>query len=146
MQDAPMKPPEDATAGPIGKSRLGSAHSRRYLAALCFMAAATAALQHRAELLGLLQSPAVTLLQFGSCVVMLMWMRADSRLRGSPIPGGGLLLAGACPPLTVPAYILWTRRLQGLLTLAVAVLAILVGVIVGQAAARLAAGLPIVVG
>jgi len=146
MQDVTLTPPEDATAGSIGKARLGMAHSRRYLAAICCMAAATAALQHRAELLGLLQSPAVTLLKLGTGVLMLMWMRTDSRLRGAPIPGGGLLLAGVFPPLTVPAYILWTRRWKGLFTLIVALLAILMAVIIGQSAARLALGLPIVVG
>jgi hypothetical protein len=144
MQDASAQPPEDIPARPFRKDRSGSAHSRRYLAILCFMVAVTSALQHRADVLGLPQSLLTTLLQYGNGLVALMWMRADSRLRGAPIPGGGLLLAAVLLPLAVPAYILWTRRWKGLLVFVVALLAIMVAIIVGQSATRLALGLPIV--
>jgi hypothetical protein len=110
------------------------------------MVAVTSALQHRADVLGLPQSLLATLLQYGNGLVTLMWMRADARLRGASIPGGGLLLAAVLLPLAVPAYILWTRRWRGLLVIAVSLLAILVAAIVGQSSARLALGLPIVSG
>ena len=144
VTDAAAKPRQDTPAGRIEKARHGSAHSRRYLAALCLTTVAAAALHHRAEILDLPQSLAMTLLQCGTCVIALMWMRDDARLRGSPIPGGGLLLAGTFLPLTVPTYILWTRRWKGLLVLVVVLLAILAAGIVGQSTARLALGLPIV--
>jgi hypothetical protein len=146
MQDASAQPPEDMPAGPLRKDPSGSAHSRTYLVIHCFMVAVTSALQHRADVLGLPQSLLATLLQYGNGLVTLMWMRADARLRGASIPGGGLLLAAVLLPLAVPAYILWTRRWRGLLVIAVSLLAILVAAIVGQSSARLALGLPIVSG
>jgi hypothetical protein len=122
-----------------------STDSRRSLTVLCVLMAAMMALRHRAELLGLPEPLLVTLLQFSNAVTMLMWMRTDARLRGSPIPGGGMLMAAVLLPIAVPSYILWTRRWRGLAAIILSLIAILAAAIVGESAVRLALGVPIVV-
>ena len=122
-----------------------SPHSWRYLAVLCVLVAVVKAISHRAELLGLPEPSLVTLLRLGIGLVMVMWMRSDARLRGSPISGGGLLAAALLVPIAVPSYILWTRRWWGLAAIILSLIAMLAAAIVGESAAKLALGVPIVV-
>ena len=129
---------------PFKKIGWMSPHSRRYLAVLCVLMTVTTAINFRAELLGTPAPSLVALLQFSMGLPQLMWMRADARLRGSPIPGGGLLAAAVLLPIAVPSYILWTRRWWGLVVIGVSLVAVLAAAIVGVVAVYLAMGVPIV--
>ena len=145
MQNTDALTPEHQSGGSLRKRRWMSPHSRRYLAVLCVVVAVSMALRHRAELLGEPEPLIVTLLQFSSALIILMWLRADARLRGSPLPGGGLLAVAVLLPVAVPSYIIWTRRLWGLVAIILSLAAILAAAIVGESAVRLSLVVPILV-
>jgi len=137
--------PESQIGTSLRKIWWPSPHSQRYLAVLCIVVVVLSAISHRAELLGLPGPPLVTLLRLVNGLVMVMWMRSDARLRGSPISGGGLLAAAILVPIAVPSYILWTRRWWGLVAIILSLIAMLAATIVGESAVKLALGVPIVV-
>lgn len=144
MQNTEAEAPQPQNGSPLRNTWRISPHSRRYLAVLCVLMAVMMALRHRAELLGLPEPVLVTLLRFSNAVTTLMWMRADARLRGSPVPGGGMLASAVLLPIALPGYILWTRRGWGVVAIILSLFAILAAAIVGESAARLALGVPIV--
>ena len=144
MRNTEAEVTQPQNGSPLRNTWRISPHSRRYLAVLCVLMAVMLALRHRAELLGEPEPLLVTLLQLSNAVIVLMWMRADARLRGSPIPGGGILAVAVLLPVAVPGYILWTRRWWGLVAIIVSLIAVLAAAIVGESAVRLALGVPVV--
>ena len=136
---SPADTPADATAP---QRPWFSPHSRRTLALACLLTALWMGVQQRAELLGRPDPPVAILLRFGIAIAYLEWMFTDARLRGEPFSGGGKLAMACVAPISVPCYILWTRRWRGLFVGFATVLALYAAAIAGGVIAVLVWGGP----
>ena len=144
MESMPALPAETAAHGAAPRRPWISPHSRRSLAISCLLTALYMVVQQRAALLGRPDPPLATLLRSGVAITYLEWLFTDARLRGSPFSGGGKLAMAFIAPISVPCYVLWTRRFRGLFVSAIALAALCAAGIVGGLAARALVGVPLV--